>query len=216
MDISKLTPEEKAELHTQFLAEEKEKAEKRKQTKVTYKEMAEGFVNDHIDNLVHHQEITEFIISETTDDFQAIKELKQEAYGVKEQDSHTVTLKDGSASITIGQNVVIRFDGTEGAGVAKIREYLKSLTEDSDNAEKLGKVLDKKLKANVKTGFLNPSAIIDLNSFREEFNNELFSEGLDIIINAQIRTVNSKYIAGWKFIPIDENKTKKLEFRFTI
>ncbi|MDN3621313.1 DUF3164 family protein [Polaribacter undariae] len=216
IDISKLTPAEKAELHQQFAADAKAEAEKLKQNKATYKELAEEFVLKSIDALVHHKEITEYLLTDTMKEFQAVKELKQEVYGVKNQDSHTVTLKDGSASISLGQNVIIRFDGTESAGVEKIKEYLLSLSADSENAKKLGKVIDRKLKVNKTTGFLNPSAIIDLNTFRDEFNNELFSDGLDIIINAQIRTVNSKYVSGWKFIPIDENRTKKLEFRFTI
>ncbi len=216
IDITQLTLEQKAELHKQFEAEQKANAQKRKDTKATYKELAEEFVTRNIDGLVHNKEITDFLINATMKDFTTIKELKAEVYGLKKQDSHTTTLKDGSASITIGQNVIIRFDGTESAGVDKIKNYMKSLASDSENAKKLGKIVDKKLKVNRKTGFLNPSAIIDLDSLRDEFNSTLFSEGLDIIKEAQIRTVNSKYVSGWKFIPIDNEQTKKLEFRFTI
>jgi hypothetical protein len=216
MDISKLTPEEKEKLRTQLASEEKELTQKKKENKETYKQLAEEFVNKNIDKLVHHKEITGFLIDATMDDFKVIKALKADVYGIKAQDSHTTTLKDGSASITIGQNVIIRFDGTESAGVEKIKDYMKSLSVDSENAKKLGKIVDKKLKVNQKTGFLNPSAIIDLDSLRDEFNDDGFSEGLDIIKSAQIRTVNSKYVSGWKFISIDEERTKKLEFRFTI
>jgi len=216
MNLEDLTPEQKAELHTQFVAEQKEKAQKIKETKLAYKELAEEFVTNKIDKLVHHKEITGFLIDETMKDFQAVKELKQEVYGIKDQDSHTTTLKDGSASITVGKNVIIKFDGTESAGVEKIKEYMKSLSGNNENAKKLGKIIDKKLKVNQKTGFLNPSAIIDLNSLRDEFNSELFSEGLDIIIEAQVRTVNSTYVSGYKFVPNKNGGSKKLEFRFTI
>ena len=216
MDIKNLTPEQRAELHQQFLAEEKAKKEKIKETKATYKELAEEFVNRNIDPLVHHKDITGFLIDATIEDFNPIKELKSEVYGIKKQDTHTTTLKDGSASITIGQNVVIKFDGTESAGVEKIKEYMKSLSADSENAKKLGKIVDKKLKVNPTTQSLNPSAIIDLDSLRDEFDSELFSDGLDIIIKAQIRTVTSKFISGYKIIPIDEERSQKLEFRFTI
>lgn len=216
IDISKLTPIERQELKSQFAKEEKQRQQKIKETKATYKELAEEFVNAHIGKLVSHKEITDFLIKQTMADFEAVKELKNEVYGVKNQDSYTSTLKDGSASITVGQNVVIRFDGTESAGIEKIKDYMKSLASESDNAKKLGKIVDKKLKTNHKTGFLNPSSIIDLNSLREEFNSDLFSEGLDIIINAQIRTVNSTYISGWKYIQGDNETSKKLEFRFTL
>jgi hypothetical protein len=216
IDITKLTPEQKEVLHQEWLAEQQATKEKIRETKVTYKELAEEFVVRNIDSLIHHKEITGFLIDKTIEDFQPIKELKSEVFGVKKQDSHTITLKDGSASISIGQNVLIKFDGTESAGVEKIKEYMKSLSGDNENAIKLGKIIDKKLKVNATTGFLNPSAIIDLNSLRDEFNNEVFSEGLDIIIKAQIRTVSSKYISGYQMIQINEERTKKLEFRFTI
>jgi hypothetical protein len=216
METPELTPEQEAALEAKFLAKQQARKEKLKETKATYKEMAEEFVNRNIDGLVHHKEITGFLIDKTIEDFQSIKELKSEVYGVKKQDSHTSTLKDGSASITIGQNVVIKFDGTETAGVEKIKEYMKSLSDDSENAKKLGKIVDKKLKVNQKTGFLNPSAIIDLASLKDEFNSELFTEGLQIITDAQIRTVTSKYVSGYKIIPIDEERSEKLEFRITI
>lgn len=215
IDITQLSPEEKRKLQEQILAEEKAEKEKIKETKATYKELAEEFVVGNIDNLVFHKTLTEKLVKSVMNDFNTVKDLKQEAFGVKEQDSHTTTLKDGSASITIGHNVIIKFDGTESAGIEKIKDYMKSLSSDSEKAQKLGKIVDKKLKVNQKTGFLNPSSIIDLNSLRDEFNDERFSEGLDIIIAAQIRTVNSMYVSGWKYIK-EDGVPKKLDFRFTI
>jgi len=216
IDITQLTPEQKEQLHADFLAEQTVKKQKIKDDKITYKKLAEEFVDKNIDGLIHHKEITGFLIDATMDDFKTIKELKAEIYGLKKQDSHTTTLKDGSASISIGQNIVIKFDGTETAGIEKIKDYMKSLSGDSESAKKLGKIVDKKLKIDPKSGGLNPSAIIDLDTLRDEFNSELFSEGLDIIKAAQIRTVTSKYVSGYKIIPIDEERSEKLEFRFTI
>lgn len=215
MKLSDLTPKEREDLTNQIKAEEKAKEEKKKSAKKDYKELAEGFVNDNIDKLVHHKDITGFLIAETMEAFKAIKELKEIAYGVKSQDSHTTTLKDGSASITVGRNVVIKFDGTETAGVEKIKDYMKSLSNDNENAKKLAKIVDRKLKTNHKTGFLNPASIIDLDSLRDEFNSDLFSEGLDIIKASQVRTENSTYVAGYKFVMV-EDVEKKIEFRFTI
>lgn len=216
IDINNLSAEQEAELEAKFLARQKAAEDKKKETKATYKELAEEFVCRNIDKLVHHKDITGFLIDATMEDFQPIKELKCEVYGVKKQDSHTTTLKDGSASITIGQNVIIKFDGTENAGIEKIKEYMKSLAKDNENAQKLSKIIDKKLKVNAKTGALNPSAIIDLDSLKDEFNNELFTEGLNIIREAQIRTVTSKYVSGYKIVKLDEEKTQRLDFRLTI
>lgn len=72
------------------------------------------------------------------------------------------------------------------------------------------------LKPNAKTGMLNPSKIIELSRLKDEFNDERFNEGLEIIFNAQIRRQNSMYISGWKFIKTEEGQPKKVEFRFTV
>jgi hypothetical protein len=143
--------------------------------------------------------------------------MKAEIYGLEKnaQDSHTSTLADGSASITIGYNVTIGFDGTESAGVEIIKEFISSLATDDENVKRLSKMVNTFLKPNAKTGMLNPSKIIELSKLRDEFNNERFSEGIDIILNAQQRRQNSMYVSGWKFIE-HNGLPKKIEFRFTV
>ena len=176
-----------------------------------------GICPNDIDLIINHHGIQEELIKKVFSDYEPIKALKAEVYGVEinDQDSHTSTLKDGSASITIGYNVSIGFDGTESAGVEKIKEFISSLADDNDKVKKLSKMVNTFLKPNVKTGMLNPSKIIELSKLRDEFNDERFNEGLDIIFNAQQRRQNSMYISGWKFVQVD-GVPKKLEFRFTI
>jgi hypothetical protein len=72
------------------------------------------------------------------------------------------------------------------------------------------------LKPNFKTGMLNPGRIIQLNQMRKTFNSPEFDEGMDIIIDAQNKTKGSTYVSGYKHIDIGDNRTKKLEFRFTV
>lgn len=215
--LEDLTPEQRQKLHQEMEADRKHRQQKAKENKEAYKDLADKFVENNIDTLTHHKEVQTSLIDAILDDFKIVRDLKEEVYGVKinKQDSHTSTLKDGSSSITVGRNVTIKFDGTENAGVEKIKEFIKSLSTDNENAQKLAKIVDKKLKVNQKTGFLNPSSIIDLNTLKEEFNDDRFTEGLEIITQAQIRTVNSTYVAGWKNITKD-GITRKLEFRFTI
>ena len=149
--------------------------------------------------------------------YKSIKELKADVYGTKinEQDSHTSTLEDGSASITIGWNVSIGFDGTESAGVEKIKEFISSLSTDDENNKKLSAAVNTFLKPNAKTGMLNPAKIIELSKLKSEFNDERFNDGLDIIFNAQQRRQNSMYVSGWKIVEL-EGRPTKLEFRFTV
>ena len=217
IDLAQLTDEQKKALQDQLKEEEKAKKEKKVQDRTTYKQLSEEFVLNDIDLIINHHGIQEKLIKKVFSDYEPIKALKAEVYGIEinDQDSHTSTLKDGSASITIGYNVSIGFDGKESAGVEKIKEFISSLADDNDKVKKLSKMVNTFLKPNVKTGMLNPSKIIELSKLRDEFNDERFNEGLDIIFNAQQRRQNSMYISGWKFVQVD-GVPKKLEFRFTI
>lgn len=217
IDIKTLSPEDKAALAEQLKVDRKAAKIKREADLKSFKELSGEFVDKHIDPLVHHHEITGMLIEKLWNDYKPLQELKKQIYGVKidQQDSHTSTLEDGSASITIGYNVTIGFDGTESAGVEKIKDFLKSLSTDEENVKKLSAAVNTFLKPNAKTGMLNPSKIIELSKLRSEFNDERFDDGLEIIMNAQQRRQNSMYVSGWKMIEID-GLPKRLDFRFTI
>ncbi|MGC1471514.1 MAG: hypothetical protein WA775_02885 [Psychroserpens sp.] len=217
LDIKALSADQKAELMAQLEAEAKAEKQKKKDDRKAYKSLTHEFVNRNIDALVNHNKATEDIIIHLFNDYEPVKELKQEIYGADPQDSHTSTLEDGSSSITIGYNVSIKFDGTETIGVQKIKDYMASLSDanSGDNTKKLAKAVETYLKINPKTKMLNPSRIIELSKLREEFNDEEFDDGIDIIFNAQIRTQNGMYVSGWKYIMVD-NMSKKLTFRFSV
>lgn len=216
MKLDKLSQDEKRQLMNQLLAEEKQKKEKLKNDRKAFKELSAEFVTRNIHTLVNHQNDTEDIIKGLFSDFKEIQELKVQVYGERDQDSHTSTLPDGSASITIGHNVSIKFDGTESSGVEMIMNYINSLETDDENTIKLAKMVKIYLKPNPKTKMLNPSKIIELNKLRDEFNSSKFDDGLDIIFNAQIRTKTSMYVSGWKYIKLADGRSKKLEFRFAV
>ena len=215
MDTSKLSPSEKESLFKKLNKERKEEKEQVKANRKAYKELSYKYVEKNIDKLIHHNDLTEKIIIELFKDYKVIKDLKAGVYGDKIQDSHTSTLPDGSASITIGHNVSIGFDGTESSGVEKIKNFITSLVAEDENTKRLTQIVDTFLKPNGKTGMLNPNKIIQLNNLRDDFNDQQFNDGLDIILNAQQRRQNSMYVSGWKFIEKD-GKPTKIDFRFTI
>lgn len=217
LDIKKLSADQKAELIAQWAADEKAAKIQLKEDRKAYKDLTYEFVERNIDGLIHHNDITGVIIEKLFKDYTPVMEIKKQVYGDENQDSHTSTLADGSASITIGHNVSINFDGTESSGVQKIRDFIKSLSDDSapEKTKKLVKMVDTFLKEHPKTGMLNPSKIIELSKLREDFNDAEFDDGLDIIFNAQIRVQNSMYVSGWKFIPVN-GIPKKLTFRFSV
>lgn len=220
LDIKKLSSEDKKILKNQLVQEEKQAKEKRKSDVATLKEIGIEFLDKNIDSLAYKQIDMEKTVASIFKDLSDYLDLKASIYGLEklDQDSHTVTHPDGSCSITIGYNPGISFDGTETAGVQKIMNYITMLSCDNDNenAIKLAKTVMFFLKPNFKTGMLNPSRIIQLNQMRSDFNSPEFDEGMDIIVDAQNRTKGSTYVAGWKHVDIGDNRTRKIEFRFTV
>nr|HMQ45729.1 hypothetical protein [Mariniflexile sp.] len=109
LDITKLSAEDRAALMQQLAAEAKAEREQLKNDRKAYKELTGDFVNRNIESLLHHNDITGIIIENLFKDYETVRQLKQQVYGNDPQDSHTSTLPDGSASITIGHNVSISF-----------------------------------------------------------------------------------------------------------
>lgn len=220
IDINKLSPEQKKEFFKQLKQAEKEEKEKKQGEIASLKELSATFLNEHIDNLVERQGDLENMVNTIFEKFGTILNLKADIYGLDrlEQDSHTISNSDGSASITIGQNVNIIFDGSESAGVQKIMNYLTGISGDETNEEmkKLSETVKLLLKPSLKTKMLNPAKIIQLNAMRSTYNSPEFDEGMDIIQAAQIRQKGSSYVSGFKLVKVGENQTKKVEFRFTV
>lgn len=218
VDIKKLSATERKALMEQLATEEKAAKEKAKKDKAAYKDLSVEFLNKHIDGLVNRQATMEHLVQEIFKDYAPVLDFKSEIFGedVRDQESHTITAPDGKCSITIGHNVNIIFDGTENAGITKIKNFLTSLQSNDEVAVKLHKAVNVLLRPNKKTGMLNPASIIQLNAMRDEFNSAEFNEGLDIIINAQGRAKSSMYVSGFKFVDVGNGHEKKMEFRFTI
>ncbi len=220
LDITKLSPEDRKALKTQLAQEDKAEKQKRQGDIATLKELGATFLNENIDGLIHRQGEMEDLVNNIFSNFNDILTLKSQVYGMDrlDQDSHTITNPEGTASITIGQNVNITFDGTEAAGVQKIMNYLTAISgnEDNEDMKKMSETVKLLLKPSMKTKMLNPAKIIQLNAIRATYNSPEFDEGMDIIVNAQIRQKGSSYVSGYKFIQVGEVPSKKVEFRFTV
>ena len=220
IDIKKLSAADKKALKAELAQEEKAEKEKRKADVATLKNIGLEFLNNNIDTLALRHIDMETEVARIFKDLSAYIDLKANIYGVEklDQDSHTVTHPEGDCSITIGYNPGISFDGTETAGVQKIMNYLTALSgdENDENAQKLSKAVKFFLRPNFKTGMLNPGRIIQLNQMRKDFNSPEFDEGMDIIVDAQNKTKGSTYVSGYKHIDLGDNRTRKVEFRFTV
>jgi Protein of unknown function (DUF3164) len=201
-------------------AAELEKHEKLEKTQkvATYKSLASEFAQKHVDAFLSHKNKIDELIHQVWAEFKSMLELKEDVFGaqVNQQDSHTCSTPNGQASLTIGYNVNIVFDGSETAGIQHIKDYIASLATDDDKVQKLSKMVNTFLKPNGKTGMLNPTKIIELSKLRDEFADQRFNQGLDIIFAAQQRQRSNMYVSGYKFIDRDSHEPMKLEFRFTI
>lgn len=220
IDITKLTPEQKAALKKELAQEAKQDKEKKQGDIATLKELQNTFLEQNIDTLVNRQGEMETLVAQLFTDFSDILTLKSQVYGLDrlDQDSHTITNPDGTASITIGQNINITFDGSESCGVQKIMNFLTAISgnEDNEDMKKMSETVKLLLKPSLKTKMLNPAKIIQLNAMRATYNSPEFEDGMDIIINAQLRQKGSSYVSGYKFVQMGDVPAVKVEFRFTV
>ena len=188
--LEKLTAEERKAL----LAEAKEALKKEEATakaeRKQYKELASNEVVNHVTRLKETVEMMKATKVEIFNSLNALVQSKAEVFETQEgQKSHTFTTLDGTQRIIMGVRDISQWDGTESAGISKIQEYLKSLAKDSKSAE-LVAMVQGMLKPD-KKGMLDPRRILELSKIAEEGGNDLFMDGINIIMQAY-KVVGSK------------------------
>lgn len=217
IDINNLSAEQRAELVKQAKEIERQNKERKANDKALLKELENGFVRENIDFFIDKRGALEDKILILFGNIEAIIELRAKVYGneKREQDSHTFTLDDGSASIKIGWNVRPTFNGTEAEGIVKIKQYMASLAGESENEKILMEFLNVALKTDVQ-GNYNPKKVRELNSMRSRANSELFNEGMDIVNEAMQDIRTSRYIRGYKMMDFGNGVQKRVNFNFSI
>jgi hypothetical protein len=217
IDIAQLTPEQKQTIADQVAQEEKDKKAKLAKDKKLLKGLENDIVIGQIDYFIDKREDIENRIVTLFSNIEPVIELRAEVFGNKkrEQDSHTFTLDDGSASIKVGWNMKPSFNGTEAEGIVKIREYMTSLAGESENEKVLMEMIQIFLKTDAQ-GNYEPKKVRQLNTMREKANSQLFSEGMDIINDAMIDIRTSRYARGYKMVDFGEGIIKRVNFQFSI
>lgn len=217
IDIAQLTPEQKQAIADQVAQEAKEKKDQLAENKKVLKGLENDVVLGQIDYFIDKREDIENRIVSLFANIEPVIELRAEVFGNKkrEQDSHTFTLDDGSASIKVGWNMKPSFNGTEAEGIVKIREYMTSLAGESENEKVLMEMIQIFLKTDAQ-GNYEPKKVRQLNTMREKANSPLFSEGMDIINEAMIDIRTSRYARGYKMVDFGEGIIKRVNFQFSI
>lgn len=175
-----------AELAAEMKRRETAKQEDRK----AYKELTNETIPDLINKLLRYSHKLQTLKLEIFKGVTGLLELKDKAYGIKdEQRSHTFTTAAGD-SITLGYRVNDGWDDTVGSGIAKVNQFIESLAKDEDSA-KLVKTINQLLKKDAK-GNLKSNRVIELDKLTKDFDNSEFTDGVEII-KAAYKPVASCY-----------------------
>lgn len=193
MDISKLTPEEKAQLKAQLEAELQAEKDAEKQLRETYKTLVDETINQMFPLLEETSKQLAIVKSSVYEAFQSALVIKSEIYGVKEeQRSNTFTNCDANRRITLGQYVTDDYDDTVNEGITKVKNFLAGLAKDAES-EMMVKGIIKLLSRDSK-GNLKASRIMQLRQMANESGNAEFLDGVKIIESAYRPAVSKFYI----------------------
>lgn len=183
MDLSNMTAAERAQLKAQLEAEERAEIQKRQESIDAYKQSVDEFCQDVFGRM---QKVSELMRAEKERTFSAANiliEMKEQLYKTK-QDRHSnqFTTSDGKYTVALGYRTNDGWDDTVDVGIAKVKEYLRSLAATEDGAKAVDIIL--KLLAKDKKGNLKASAMIQLEQEAAKIGDATFIEGVQIIRDA--------------------------------
>lgn len=197
IDLDKLTPQQIKELE-QAALDRKEQAEtSKREERQDYRELVDSEVRDNMTTLKAISLQLEKAKRTVYGNLQTLIAAKKELYDVKEnQLSHTFTTRDGQMRIILGSKKLTGWDGTESAGVEKVKGYIRRLA--ADDAQKgLVDLVFGLLKPD-KQGNLDIRRVMELYQMRDKVADHEFREGIDIIREAYAPRVSSVAIEAYE------------------
>lgn len=196
IDLSQLSEQE---LQDALAKKKNHKNEQRE----AYKDLVVETVPKAIFRLCHASEILSNAKTETFKFFEDILKLKASVYGIKEgQQTHTFSTDTGE--ITIGYRINDGWDDTVNSGIAKVEHFITSLSNSPETAA-LVKMVFNLLKKDAK-GNLKGSRVLELQKLTKEFNNDEFTDGVNIIAESY-KPIRSVWFIDANLIDENGNKT---------
>ncbi|MDQ6531263.1 DUF3164 family protein [Flavobacterium sp. LHD-85] len=175
---------------------------KKNQERDTYKKLVAETIPKALLKLKKTSEMIQNVKTETFQLFETILDLKNQVYGFKEkQMSHTFS--NEKEEITIGYRINEGWDDTVTIGIEKVQNYIASLSTSKETAS-LVKIVFNLLKKDAK-GNLKGSRVLELQKLTKEFNDEEFTDGVEIIASAFKPIRSSWFIEA---STINENGTR--------
>ncbi|VEH22483.1 Protein of uncharacterised function (DUF3164) [Chryseobacterium nakagawai] len=195
LDINKLTLEDRLALLQSVSPEELKAAAKvaeasKAEARMAYKETVKDSIPTFISTLLNISTMLSNAKLEVFQGLSILLEMKSEVFDIKQgQQGHSFSDDKGNG-ITYGFRVVDGWDDTVNAGIDKIKEVIDSMAKD-DNSAKLVSTINKLLKKDAK-GNLKSSRVLELRQLAEEFNDDKFTDAVDII-QAAYKPVRSAF-----------------------
>lgn len=183
MDISQMTAAERAALREQLEAQERADSQKRQESIDAYKQMVDEFCVEVFGRMKKVSDQLRTEKERVFGDAELLIKQKEQLFKVK-QDRHSnqFTTSDGKYTVALGYRTNDGWDDTVDVGIAKVKEYLKSLTTTDEGAKAVDIIM--KLLAKDKKGNLKASAMIQLEQHASKYGDPLFIEGVQIIRDA--------------------------------
>lgn len=187
--LDELTPEQRKSLMQELEEQQKAENEKVKQERSAYKDEVSAMVDAVMPEL---QEASNYLSKVKKTVFAKFKEFvdkKSKLYNREDdQNTHTFSNKNGTASITMGFTIIDGWDDTVETGIGKVKDYLKSLVnkDNKDLLDTIDRLLSKDGKGNLKA-----SRVLQLKQLAERQGNKEFLDAIDII-QAAYKPVRSK------------------------
>lgn len=176
----------------------KQLREERKKNLDTYNEMIDDQVRTTIPELESISEQLAMVKQTVLDNFKSLLDMKKDVMKMTadKQRSHTFTSTDGKMRVELGCYILDNYKDTVQDGIDLIKAYINGLAKDTDTQALVDMVL--KLLSKDQKGNLKASRVLQLRNVAEKINNEKFSEGVEIIMNAYDPLPSKQFIRAWK------------------
>ena len=194
MDLDKLSASELAELEARIEAKKRAEKQKREDDINAYKDTVDEFVRRVYNILVPLSDQLKAAKDTIFKEKDAIVDLKESLYDTKvDRHSNTFTTSDSNITLSMGYRTIDGWSDDAEAGIAKIKDYMKSLAKDEDGAKQNKIIME--LLAKDKKGNLKLSSIVQLEKHANDFGDPLFIEGVKIIKDSYHPKETSQFIS---------------------
>lgn len=194
-----LSAEELREFEAFKAAQAAKKAkEERKQNLDTFNQMIDEEVTKTIPELESISEELSGLKKTVFDNFKTLLDMKKDVMKMTKdgQRSHTFTTSDGKMRIELGYYQLDNYKDTVNDGIAMIKEYISGLAKDAETQSLVDMVL--KLLSKDQKGNLKASRVLQLRQMADKINDERFTEGVEIIMDAYAPIPSKQFVRAFK------------------